>query len=244
MARLDKLDTIDSVVTKLDDLQATVQNISLTVTQLQDTVKTNSTDITEIKLDLANFKQETIHEVRSLKHTLNLREQQLRSSNVRIFNFPVAHNEANGLAGHLYDRILRPLFVEAYAAGDVDAIPLFRECVDSCYRVFSPGELEAGQSPPPILVKFVNKKFKIAALKHRKKHMPEPSVGEKKNGVKRFVMVEDLTPPGHKLLKALQADDRTEKVWSVNGQIHYSIPGKTGYKKVRSVFDTVDFILS
>ena len=74
--------------------------------------------------------------------------------------------------------------------------------------------------------------------------MPEPSEGEKRAGVKRFIIVEDLTPPAHKLLNALQADDRTDKVWSVNGQICFSIPNKKGFKKVRSVFDNIDFILS
>ena len=80
-------------------------------------------------------------------------------------------------------------------------------------------------------------------MQQRRSHLPQPSEGEKKSGVRRFVIAEDLTPPAHKLLKAMQADKRTEKVWSVNGLIHFSVPGKTGYKKVKSVFDTLDQIL-
>ena len=74
--------------------------------------------------------------------------------------------------------------------------------------------------------------------------MPVPSEGEKLAGGKHFVVVEDLTPPAHKLLKALQANSRTEKVWSVNGHICDSLPQKKGYKRVRSVFDSIESILS
>ena len=80
-------------------------------------------------------------------------------------------------------------------------------------------------------------------MKHRKA-IPPPSDGEKKDGIRRFVLVEDLTPEAHSLLKALQQDTRTEKVWSINGQICYTRPGIPGFKKVRNIFDPLEAILS
>jgi len=55
--------------------------------------------------------------------------------------------------------------------------------------------------------------------------------------------VEDLTPPTHGLLKALQADSRVDKVWSVNGQLHFTLVGREGVKKVKNVFAPLSEIL-
>ena len=73
--------------------------------------------------------------------------------------------------------------------------------------------------------------------------MALPPEGEREAGIRRYIVVEDLTPDAHHLLKQLQADDRTEKVWSQNGQIYFSRPGVSGFSKVKNIFDTVDSIL-
>ena len=244
LKRLNKLDTLDSVVSKLDSLTATVNNISSVVEALEEKVKTNSSDILGLRKEFEHFKNDSKLEIRSIKNTLNIREQQMRSNSVRLFNYPVGADEAANLSSRLYDRIFKPLLSAAKAAGDLASVPQVHNTIETCYRAFSQEEPAEGASPPPIIVRFVTKSLKVAALKQRQSHMPAPSEGEKKAVVKRFVLVKDLTPPTHKMLKALQADSRTEKVWSVNGQICYSVPKKKGYKKVRSVFDDIDSILS
>jgi hypothetical protein len=68
--------------------------------------------------------------------------------------------------------------------------------------------------------------------------------GEKTAGVKRFIVVEDLTPANHKAMKDLQADDRVEKVWSVDGRLRLVLNGDDkSVKKVKSVFDPIDSII-
>ena len=214
--------------------------VSSAVDLLAGKVQYNTGNIDFLRQEFDKFKMETGAELRSVKNTLNVREQQLRSTQVRIFNFPVAADDAAGLTARIYDRILRPLLSASKTARDLGSVPQVQHVVESCYQE----ELEEGQPPPPVIIRFTTKQLKIAALKQRRQSMPSPSEGEQKKGIKRFMMVEDLTPPAHKLLKSMQADPCTDKVWSVNGQIHYSIPGKTGYKKVRSVFDSIDQILS
>ena len=242
LKKLEKLNLLDDVVAKLGKLEFTVGNISSAVDNLARNVQANTEDILNLRYEFEAFKKETVAELRSVKHSLNLREQQLKSTQVRVFNFPVAADEETSLSPRIYDRILKPLLAAAKAAGDLGSVPQVQNVVESCYRILYKEEPAAGQPPPPIIIRFVNKQLKIAVLKQRRHAMPTPSEGEQKKGIKRFVIVEDLTPPAHKLLKALQDDERTDTVWSVNGQIHYSLPGKTGYKKVRSVFDHIDQI--
>ena len=244
LEKLEKLNLLDGVVSKLDQLTVTVNAVSSAVDLLAGKVQYNTDNIEFIRQEFDNFKTETRAELRSVKNTLNVREQQLRSAQVRVFNFPVAADDATALTARIYDRILRPLLSAAKTAGDLGSVPQVQNVVETCYRAFVQEEPEEGQPPPPVVIRFTNKQLKIAVLKQRRQSMPVPSEGEQKKGIKRFLIVEDLTPPAHKLLKAMQADPRTDKVWSVNGQIHYSIPGKSGYKKVRSVFDSIDQILS
>ena len=229
---------------KLDALTTTVNNISVVVEALQQKVEITTRDIKDLRNEFENFKAETSGELRAVKNTLNLREQQLRNNSVRLFNLPLSKDDSAGLQVRVYDRIVRPLLAAAKTAGDLTSVPQAHNAFEACYRAFSQEEHQEGASPAPVVIRFATKALKIAALKHRRQHMPAPSEGEKSARVKRFVLVEDLTPPAHKLLKALQADSRTEKVWSVNGQICFSVPNKKGYKKVRSVFDSLDIILS
>jgi hypothetical protein len=62
--------------------------------------------------------------------------------------------------------------------------------------------------------------------------IPSPSDAEKAAGFKRFILVEDLSPANHKLLKDLQNDDRVEKVWSVDGEFVSSCPVRTSRSSV------------
>ena len=244
LLRLNKLDTLDNLVSKLDALAVTVSNLSSVVEAVRKEVDNNTQDIKNIRSDFETFKRDSASELRAVKNTLNYREQQLRGNTVRLFNFPHSQDDAAGLQARVYDRIVRPLLSAAKAAGDLASVPQAHNAFEACYRAFSQEEPSEGSPPAPVVIRFVSKALKIAVLKNRRQHLPEPSEGERRAGVKRFVLVEDLTPPAHKLLKVMQADSRTDKVWSVNGQICFSVPNKKGFKKVRSVFDSLDLILS
>ncbi len=65
----------------------------------------------------------------------------------------------------------------------------------------------------------------MAILKNKRLNIPSPSDAEKTAGVKRFIVFEDLTPVNHKAMKDLQADDRVEKVWSVDGRLRLVLNG-------------------
>ena len=68
---------------------------------------------------------------------------------------------------------------------------------------------------------------------------------ERAAGIKRFVLVEDLTPPNYKKLCELLGDERIEKAWSVEGRLRFVLAGNDkSVKKVKSVYDSVDSIVS
>ena len=94
LEKLEKLNLLDGVVSKLDQLTVTVNAVSSAVDLLAGKVQYNTDNIEFIRQEFDNFKTETRAELRSVKNTLNVREQQLRSAQVRVFNFPVAADDA------------------------------------------------------------------------------------------------------------------------------------------------------
>ncbi len=99
--------------------------------------------------------------------------------------------------------------------------------------------------PPPIIIKLCSKQLRLAILKNKKTSIPAPTTLERNAGIKRFVLVEDLTPPTYKKLTELLGDDRVEKAWSVEGRLRFVLMGNDkGVKKVKSVFDSVDQIVT
>ncbi len=240
LARLGAMDT------KLDEYNAAVTRLTTTVNTIRADVDNNTKDIAELREDFNKYKESNNKEVRSLKEQLNFREQQIRNSTIRLFNLRPLRGESvdnyKGLAGRVYDKIVRPVLVAAKAAGDLGTIPQVQNAIDSCYRVFSPTEPDASRPPQPVVLKFLTHGLKVAFMKHRK-NIPLPSEEEREAGIRRFIAVEDLTPTAHKLLKDLQQDTRVAKVWSVNGRIHYKLAGRDEVNKVKSNIASVTEIL-
>ncbi len=244
----DKVKNLDAMERKIDDLSTRLDSISTTVTSLQSTVDTHTSDIAQLR-----------SEIKTLKTSQQVREQRLRASTIRLFNYPYFAGESldnfKALTAKVYDRVIRPTLVAAKSAGDVGSVQQQQNVVESCFRVYPRGHSGAagdaandgatGPSTPsgPIIIRLSNTAIKSTIMKHRKS-IPPPSDGERRDGVRRFVLVEDLTPEAYGLLKALQQDTRTEKVWSSHGQLFYTVPGVPGYKRVRNIFDSIDTILA
>ena len=240
LAKLNKLDVVEN---KIDALDRKFGELSSAVTTLQTTVGGHTDQIAEIRQELAASRAEVKH----LKYSHNIREQRSRACTIRVFNFMYIVGESldnhKALSARVYDRVVRPALVAAKAGGDLAILPQQQNAIESCFRIVPRGEGQSPSSaPPPVIVKLVNNNIKFAVMKYRK-HVLPPTKEEKSAGCRRYTLVEDLTPDAHRLLKAMQADARTDKVWSVNGLIHYSLPGVSGYRKVRNIYDSLDDIL-
>ena len=217
--QLKKLNALDTLSTKMDGISASLNQLTSKVETLQQTVSANTTDIAANKADIAELRgelQKNKTEVKALKTSHNLREQRLRSTTVRLFNFPVTIGESldnyRPLETKVYEKIVRPAIVAAKAAGYVGSVSQQQNCIEACFRVFSPREPEPGSPLLPVIIRLSSNAIKFAVMKNRK-HIPAPGDSEKSTGIRRFILVEDLTPEAHSLLKALQKDSRAEKVW-------------------------------
>jgi hypothetical protein len=185
-----------------------------------------------------------------MKEQLNDSDQQSRAHFVRLFNFPMADDDiaadsGRALANRVYDRILKPIIVAAKAKNDITTVPQCANVIEDIYRVGKPSMKDGVHRPPPIIIKLCTKQLRLAILKNKKTSIPSPTTQERAAGVKRFVVVEDLTPPNYKKLTELLSDDRIEKAWSVEGRLRFVLAGSDkSVKKVKSVYDSVDHIVS
>ncbi len=77
----------------------------------------------------------------------------------------------------------------------------------------------------------------------KKENTPNPSDVEKALGVKRFILVEELTPASYKKLRELSLDERVERVWSAGGHLRFILREDKSLRLVKSVFESVDYIV-
>jgi hypothetical protein len=189
-------------------------------------------------------------EVKQLKELVNSREQQSRSLTVRILGLPVTEDELHGpdpasaTAKTSYDRILRPILSAAKSKGKISTLPALQNTVNKAYRAAKP--TSASANPPPIILHLTSPAIKTAVFTSKRDSLPNPSDAEKALGLKKFLLVEDLTPPTFSFLKLLKDDSRVARAWTVDGQIRYIVEGDKDniIRKVKSIFNTVDSLFS
>ena len=58
------------------------------------------------------------------------------------------------------------------------------------------------------------------------------------------MVVEDLTAPTYKKLREMLDSGRVDKVWAMDRRLRFTVPGDKIVRKVKSVFSSVDEILS
>jgi len=234
-----KLDMLLAAMGSLLEGQAKIEKLTSTVCSLEKKVASQEATITTMQ-----------KEMRRMKEQLNDSDQHSRTQFVRLFNFPMADDDiaadsGRALANRVYDRILKPIIVAAKAKNDITTVPQCANVIEDIYRVGKPSMKDGVQRPPPIIIKLCTKQLRLAILKNKKTSIPSPSMQERTAGIKRFVLVEDLTPPNYKKLVELLGDDRIEKAWSVEGRLRFVlVGGDKSVKKVKSVFDSVDQIVS
>ena len=106
-------------------------------------------------------------------------------------------------------------------------MPQLNNCVEEAYR-FGKGVTDAqGATLPPVLVlRLKSKAIKTAIFKTKKEVLPTPSAAEKSAGIKKVLLVEDLTVPTLHKMKELKNDTRVAKVWTMDRSIQYTLVAK------------------
>jgi hypothetical protein len=224
-----KLDLLLEAVGNVLKSQANLEKLVSRVSTLEATVAAQQTHISSLT-----------KEVRILKDQANTWDQMKRANTLCLFNFPCSDGDAN-LTTKVYDRVLKPILVAAKAKGDISSVPNAHNCLEAIFRAGKPAP---NKPPPPIIIKLTSHQLRLGILLNKKTSMPTTTEAEKSAGCRRFIIVEDLTPPTHKKLKELAEDDRVEKAWTVEGQIRFVLKeGDKSVLKVKSVYDPISTIL-
>jgi TolA-binding protein len=233
-----------------ENMKYLIQGMANTQSQLSEMktlLTSNQSRITQLEDQVCGLNGE----VKQLKETVNLREQQARNLTVRILGLPVTEDEVNGpdpaasTARTAYERIIRPILSAAKTKGKISTLPALQNSVAKAYRTSKPTSASTNP-PPPIILHLTSSSVKIAIFSARKDALPKPSKAESAAGMKKFLLVEDLTPPTFAFLKLLKEDKRVERAWTVDGQIKFI---KAGDKeniicKVRSIYNSIDSLFS
>ena len=225
------------------------QSITIEETKVNLAAYQAKVTVLETKVSTLEFTVDALSaDVLSLKEQLNAKNQEGKLNNARFFGIPHCDEETKATDGGeafkklVYDRFLKPCLNAARANGDIPTVPHAANVITKIYRLGKPAA--PGARPPPLIVVFANHDLRNAVFRNKKTCFPIPSDAEKATGVKRYVMVEDLTSPTYSLLKALQDHSGVAKAWSIEGRIRFSRTDKPNVVvKVKSVYEHVEKIV-
>ena len=213
-------------------LESSVKSLKDLITSNRDELMAKLEEVNMLKTELAEEKKVTSHlskEIFTLKTKMNDFEQQAKSNSIRVFgiNIPKEEEEAVGInkavIKRVYDRVIKPILVVARSKNLIDTVPQINNCIAEGYRVGHQPRAGKSGPPPPCIIKFLSKDIRDIVLRLKKDNTPPPSQEEKSIGVKRVILVEDLTPATHFKLKELVEHKEFEKVWTINGQIRFTL---------------------
>ena len=242
--------SLESLEAKMDTLLRKMEELTvlqIKVVELEDSVRV----LNNLNSDLTSTVFKLNHEVLLLKEKDNTRDQQSRGSAVRLFGLAAgeeedAANPARALIKRVFDCIVKPVLTAAKSNKQLDSVPSLANTIVDAYRVGKAKQAIVGQPPPlplPIIVKFASPAIRLAFLRNKRASLPSPSAAEIQAGVKRYSVVEDLTPTTYKKMREMADSLEVDKVWSIDGRLRYTVPGDKTIYKVKSVFASVAEIL-
>ena len=205
--------------------------------------------VLETKVTTLEFTVDALSaDVLFLKEQISMKNQEGKLNNARLFGIPHCDEETKATDGGdafkklIYDRYIKPCLNAARANGDNPTVPHAANVISKMYRL---GKTAApGAKPPPLIIVFSTHDLCNAVFRNKKTCFPSPSAAEADNGVKRYLMVEDLTSPTYSLLKALQDHSGVAKAWTIEGRIRFARADKpNSVVKVKSVFEHVEKIV-
>ena len=192
--------------------------------------------------DMERKLDETVKKLHEVQVTSNSREQSYRLDAVRLFGLPTMEDETDPkvFAKHVYNKALLPILTLAKTKGQLDVVPTRDRAGISCFRVGRKPPSRAGQpsspsQPLPVIIKFEDPRLRLMVLRYKREGIPPPSSAEKAAGCSKMFIAEDLTPSTFKAMKMLKNCDQVSKVWSVDGQVRFTLMGDTSgaIKKVQ-----------
>jgi hypothetical protein len=228
---------------KLDEILTLLRNQGSDIAETKKMLADSQARVSKLETKVASLEKE----VKRLKETSNDREQSAKSRTVRLFGYATSDEETRSTDGgksfnnKLYDGIIKPCLNAAKTSGDIPSTPQFTTAVEKIYRA---GKSANPSRPAPIIITFTSETYRLAVLRNKKSALPDPSPSEREAGIRRYLVVEDLTPANYTMLKSLQQREEVDKAWTIEGRIRFTLRGDSTVRKVKSVFDSVETIIN
>lgn len=220
-----KLDKVEALETKLDQLTKTLETMNSENAKLKKTI-----------LD----QDKTIEELRT---GLDAVERHQRSWSIRVLNVPLTTEEERDpqlTMAKVYSVLLQPILEGARASGAIGAIP-------SCEQLLETAHVLPGRpgSSKPVIVRFAKRAYKAICFRFRKNFAPTACArGDPDRERQCYPFFDDLTRAAAAKLSEIKADASVQSAWTINGQIRFKLKNSDQVKKVKSVFDSLETILT
>ncbi len=241
------------ILTQLEDLKNLVAGYATRFDSLDkalEEVKQENKKLAEDNLKLKKHLEDRDKELLSLREKMNDQEQYIRGWSVRILNIDIPEAEASdpsAVMQHVYQKLLHPILVGARSRGLLKTIPGPEEILETAHILpAKPG------TTPPIICRFYTRNIRSMIFKLKRDFAPreevEPSQqsrGERyKQGKFMYPIYEDLTKANFLKLRALGQHEKVQSCWSVNGSLKFKLKDNDTVRRVKSVYDTVENIIS
>ncbi len=217
-----RLDKVDSLETKIDEL---TKKLDATINEnkvLKKTVSEQAKTITD------------------LQNGLDAVERHQRSWSIRVLNVPLTTEEERDpqrTMDKVYSLLLQPILEGAKEDGAIPSVPSCDQLLETAHVL--PGR--AGSSKP-IIVRFAKRAFKSLCFRYRRDHAPSATVrGDPERQRQIYPFFDDLTRAAAHKFSELKAATEVQSVWTINGQIRYKLKNSSQVLKVTSVHEPLNF---
>ena len=201
----------------------------------------------ELKKENSKLKERVSHlekENTGLKSKLHDIEMHSRSSNIRIFNLTPQRDDCGfeELADQVYDSVLLPILQGAVRKGRLREVPTKDRLILSAHPL--PGR---DGKPRPIFCRLLNGYYRTIILQCQKEfggRSSQPPGPGRCPPPLLFPIYEDSTSELFKFKQKLAAHSAVSAAWISGGVIRFKLENSDSIRKVKSIFDSIESILS
>ena len=161
--------------------------------------------------------------------------------------------DSNMVKVHLYEQLLKPILEGAVSKNILPTLPTACEVIERAHIL--PAKDKATKS---VIARFYCRDMRQLIFKLKKEFAPKEKAGATTRSSSatgegpsrpqaarlKYQIYDALTKVNFQKMKAIGADTRVDQCWSANGQIKFKLVGSQTVKSVKSVFDSIDTILS
>ena len=239
-------ETIGAMAAQLDSINSQLRDTNSRFDKLEAMFAASQKENADLK-ELVKNKDD---EILQLKTRVNAVEQHNRSCCVRVFGLSIDGEESDSLSvmSTLYNKLYLPILEGAVHRKRLPSIPPLHQLIQTAHVL--PGK---DNKPKPILCRFFSSHIKTLIMQLKKDFAPRatstlapsPSFSStNKLPPLLYPVYDDLTRDAFRLMRAISSHKEVQSCWSVGGSIKFRIIDSAVIKSVRSIYDTVDNIIS